>query len=130
MHILSLDVGTTSMRGILYDREGREVACETVLTPLLIDQKKNTMEQDPLVYRRGAVQICRGIAARYPVDAVSVTAFRSTPRWWTGRARHCVPLLCGRIPATAPSAKACGPTTSEFIRPAALPLIPCLPEPS
>lgn len=79
MHILSLDVGTTSMRGILYDREGREVACETVLTPLLIDQKKNTMEQNPLVYRRGAVQICRGIAARYPVDAVSVTAFRSTP---------------------------------------------------
>ena len=79
MYILSLDVGTTSMRGILYDREGREVACETVLTPLMIDQKRNTMEQDPLVYRRGAVQICRTIAGRYPVDAVSVTAFRSTP---------------------------------------------------
>ena len=79
MNILSLDVGTTSMRGILYDESGTVLAMESVLTPLISDNKLHTMEQNPNVYTDGTVRICSALASRFPVDAVSVTAFRSAP---------------------------------------------------
>ena len=79
MNILALDVGTTSMRGILYDDRGRVLTTESILTPLISDSATDTMEQDPAVYTDGAAAICRAVAQRFDVDAVSVTAFRSAP---------------------------------------------------
>lgn len=79
MNILSLDIGTTSMRGVLYNEEGRMLASESVLTPLIIDQAKHTMEQAPEVFTGGVTRICRVLAQKDPIDAISVTAFRSAP---------------------------------------------------
>lgn len=79
MNILSLDVGTTSMRGILYREDGAVLAEHSILTPLLIDQRSRRMEQRPEVYLEGAESICRAITESHAVDAVSVTAFRSAP---------------------------------------------------
>lgn len=81
MNILSLDVGTTSMRGILYDETGTILACKSILTPLIsaCSKKVSTMEQTPAVYTDGITEICRAIAECHPVDAISVTAFRSAP---------------------------------------------------
>ena len=79
MNILALDVGTTSMRGILYNEKGQQLTSCSVLTPLLSDSATHTIEQDPAVYTQGTARICREIAAQYAVDAISVTAFRSAP---------------------------------------------------
>ena len=79
IHILSLDVGTTSMRGILYDESGRILASKALLTPLICDNVLHTMEQTPEVYTKGTVAICKALAAEYEIDAISVTAFRSAP---------------------------------------------------
>lgn len=79
MNILSLDVGTTSMRGILYNEAGCELAMESVSTPLIVDQQKKTMEQSPDVYIKGLIHICKVIADSARVDAISITAFRSAP---------------------------------------------------
>lgn len=79
MNILVLDVGTTSMRGILFDEGGQMIAGESFSTPLLIDAQTSFIEQDPDIYRRGAADICRAIATGYSVDAISITAFRSAP---------------------------------------------------
>lgn len=79
MNILSLDVGTTSMRGILYDESGTILAQESVLTPLISDPVLHTMEQNPDVYLQGTLKICRAISAEHVIDAISVTAFRSAP---------------------------------------------------
>ncbi len=75
MNILALDIGTTSMRGILFDAAGEVLATETVQTPLCI--QKDRVEQSPETFVRGTVSICKAIAARQRVDAISVTAFRS-----------------------------------------------------
>ncbi len=77
MNILSVDVGTTSMRGILYDRSGAVLNTYSLSTPLVFSQ--NFIEQTPEAYRHGLVQICRSIAATHTVDAISLTAFRSAP---------------------------------------------------
>jgi len=79
MNILALDVGTTSMRGILYNELGCILTTESLLTPLISDCATNTIEQDPAVYTGGAARICKAIAQQYDVDAISVTAFRSAP---------------------------------------------------
>ncbi|MDO5445137.1 MAG: FGGY-family carbohydrate kinase [Eubacteriales bacterium] len=79
MNILSLDIGTTSMRGILYDENGSTITMKSILTPLISDCKLNTMEQKPEVYTDGITEICKAIASEYTVDAISVTAFRSAP---------------------------------------------------
>ena len=49
MNILVLDIGTTSMRGILYDQDGNELCQVSRLTPLIFID--NYSEQDPLVHR-------------------------------------------------------------------------------
>lgn len=79
MNILVIDIGTTSMRGILFDEAGRMIAGESFSTPLIIDAQTSFIEQDPDTYRRGTVNICRSIAAKHSVDAISITAFRSAP---------------------------------------------------
>lgn len=79
MNILSLDIGTTSMRGILFDENGQPMAMKSVLTPLISDCTCNTIEQKPEVYTDGITEICKAIASDFPVDAISVTAFRSAP---------------------------------------------------
>lgn len=79
MNILTLDIGTTSMRGILFGPGGQVLDMEAVKTPLLIDKAKGRMEQRPEVYEQGLLAICRGIASRQSVGAISVTAFRSAP---------------------------------------------------
>lgn len=79
MNILALDVGTTSMRGILYNEQGYILTTESLLTPLISDCATGTIEQNPAVYTDGAERICRAVAERFDVDAISVTAFRSAP---------------------------------------------------
>ncbi|NLF27113.1 MAG: hypothetical protein GX592_04375 [Clostridiales bacterium] len=79
MNLLTLDIGTTSMRGILFDSNGAMLDMEAVKTPLLIDKAEGRMEQRPEVYERGVTAICGSIASRASVDAISVTAFRSAP---------------------------------------------------
>ena len=39
MNILALDIGTTSMRGILFGPKGDVLETEAVSTPLLIDKE-------------------------------------------------------------------------------------------
>ena len=79
MNILVIDIGTTSTRGILYADGGRELAMHSVQTPLVIDSSTGFMEQSPTVYQQCTVQIVRAIAEQYPIDLISVTAFRSAP---------------------------------------------------
>lgn len=79
MNILALDIGTTSMRGILYDQAGHALQTETVATPLLVDQRLHTIEQAPETFLDGVGDICKRIAQTKHVDAISVTAFRSAP---------------------------------------------------
>lgn len=76
MNILALDVGTTSMRGILFDSDGRQLAQACVTTPL--EQTEcGYIEQFPSRLEQAAINICREISAQYQVDAVSLTAYRS-----------------------------------------------------
>ncbi len=77
MNILALDIGTTSMRGILYDPEGRQLASAGRLTPLLFPD--GYIEQDPLFLKEKLFETVSEIATRYPVDAISLTAYRSSP---------------------------------------------------
>lgn len=77
MEILTIDVGTTSIRGILFDEEGR---CRTVAgipTPLIYDG--NHIEQSPQFLAQCLTEICRKAACMAAVDAISVTAYRSAP---------------------------------------------------
>ena len=77
MYILSSDIGTTSMRGILYDQNGREIDHASRLTPLLFIGE--FIEQDPLSLREKLIEIVAEIAARNTIDAISLTAYRSSP---------------------------------------------------
>ena len=87
MNSLVLDVGTTSMRGALFNELGEILSFKSVNTPLLME--RGYIEQLPGRYVEGLVNICRTIASEYPVDAVSVTAFRSAI---TLVDRNCNPL--------------------------------------
>ena len=77
MNILVLDIGTTSMRGILYDQDGNELCQVSRLTPLIFID--NYIEQDPLVLKDRLTEIVRETATSFTVDAISLTAFRSAP---------------------------------------------------
>lgn len=79
MNILALDIGTTSMRGILFDDCGSVLHTHTVPTPLLFEGDGGAIEQRPQAYTDGTLAICRAIAATEKVDALSITAFRSAP---------------------------------------------------
>lgn len=77
MNILAIDVGTTSMRGILYDQNGNEIYSESRLTPLIYSG--SYIEQDPLKLKEKLYEILREINKRHRIDAISLTAFRSSP---------------------------------------------------
>ncbi|MBQ1382834.1 MAG: hypothetical protein IIY73_02860, partial [Solobacterium sp.] len=77
MNILSVDVGTTSMRGILYDQNGRELTLVSRLTPQLF--VNDYIEQDPLSLKQKLFEIIAEISQSFSVDAISVTAYRSAP---------------------------------------------------
>ena len=77
MNILSLDIGTTSMRGILYNEQGQELGIKSCLTPLVF--RGDYIEQDPNVFTNALIEICKDVQSYGSVDAISVTAFRSAP---------------------------------------------------
>lgn len=79
MNILALDIGTTSMRGLLFGPRGDVLTTEAVQTPLHIEPGTGYIEQRPEAYVDGTLRICKAIAGRQQVDAISVTAFRSAP---------------------------------------------------
>ena len=81
MNILSVDVGTTSMRGILYDQNGRELTLVSRLTPQLF--VNDYIEQDPLSLKQTLFEIIAEISQSFSVDAISVTAYRSAPALFT-----------------------------------------------
>lgn len=81
MKILVIDIGTSSMRGILFDEKGKKLA---------VKQKKyepvkysdGRIEQPPFDWTDGAENICRDIALeaerqKVTVDRIAVTAQRS-----------------------------------------------------
>lgn len=79
--ILSLDAGTTSIRGILFDDKGGILYCSQKKTsPEFPDALR--VEQDPLVWKDALFSILNDCAAysregNQPIEAVTVTAFRS-----------------------------------------------------
>lgn len=75
MHILALDVGTTSMRGILFDGSGRILDSVSVQTPLLLSD--TCVEQLPSRLLDALITICRSISQSRSIDLISITAFRS-----------------------------------------------------
>lgn len=77
MNILVLDIGTTSMRGILYDQTGKTLCIEEFLTPLV--KYETYIEQDPDLLTNGITQITKNIADKFEIGAISLTAFRSAP---------------------------------------------------
>ena len=77
MNILVLDVGTTSMRGILYDPHGVVMGTEEVLTPLVYTGE--WIEQKPEVFTEGVTRIVRALSAQAEIGAITLTAFRSAP---------------------------------------------------
>lgn len=78
MNILSIDIGTTSMRGLLFGQGAQVAAVENVPMPLCFNGKNGEyIEQLPVRFLDGVLHICKAIAAKHQVDAISITAFRS-----------------------------------------------------
>lgn len=75
MNILCIDIGTTSMRGILYNELGSIKGAKSILTPLIFDH--DHIEQKPETYISGLLDICDFIQRYGEVDAISVTCMRS-----------------------------------------------------
>lgn len=75
--ILAIDIGTTSMRGILFDRSGTALRVKQIRTPLVY--REQFIEQSPETLMNALLGICRDIAAFRVPDAVTLTAFRSAP---------------------------------------------------
>ncbi len=64
MNILVLDIGTTSMRGVMYCGSKavvKEIACETPC----IYKKEGIVEQDPVIWLNGMQRICRQIQEEF-----------------------------------------------------------------
>ena len=79
MNILAIDVGTTSMRGLLFREDGELLFSASRATPLL--RAGAFVEQSPILLRSCLIEICRTIVenAGSTVDALSLTTFRSAP---------------------------------------------------
>lgn len=75
MNVLAIDIGTTSTRGLLFGEHGDLLAAQSVPAPLLFHG--HFIEQRPAAFFEAVAEICRAMAARYSVDAISITAFRS-----------------------------------------------------
>ncbi len=77
MNVLAIDVGTTSMRGILFNGGGKIVSSASHATPLLFIGP--LIEQSPAVYTDTLLHLCKEISKDHTVDAITLTAFRSAP---------------------------------------------------
>lgn len=81
MNVLVIDIGTSSMRGILFDQKGTKLSVEQVkYEPVKLPDGR--IEQDPADWTGSVEQIVRGTAAAAKkqgnsIDAVAVTAQRS-----------------------------------------------------
>ena len=99
--ILSLDTGTTSMRGILFDERGRAVfTSQKTTSPRFPDTIR--VEQDPLAWKQSLLEILSDCSRHLSekgesLEGISLTAFRSPvfPADREGETRLCPPL-CGR----------------------------------
>ena len=77
MNVLAIDVGTTSMRGLLFNEEGTVLSTFFRTTPLLF--RGSFIEQSADVYTEGLIYLCKELSKQQQIDAVTLTAFRSAP---------------------------------------------------
>lgn len=82
MNILVIDVGTSSMRGILLTHEGKELT-EKHFTYSVIYMENSWVEQDPSDWENALYDIIRGISAEakekeWSIDAITMTSLRSS----------------------------------------------------
>lgn len=77
MNILVIDAGTTSIRAILYSGSGEQITFERERYSYITSGSE--IELDPEVLTRAFISVCERIGSRYPVNAMSLTAFRSAP---------------------------------------------------
>lgn len=78
-----VDIGTQSMRGIVFDHHGNMLAKKQVKYKPYLSRKNGYMEQDPEMYWEVMCEICRDINKNHPdimkdVVAMSVDTFRDT----------------------------------------------------
>lgn len=77
MNILVLDIGTSSMRGVLYDEDGHTVFTHQV--KYSVHSTGKNVEQSPTDWENALVEICRMAVRRgYPIGALSMTSQRSS----------------------------------------------------
>ena len=79
MNILVIDIGTTSIRGIVYGDGGVMKDMHSIQTPLQIDPDSGFIQQRAEVYRSTVVEIARELGSAHAIDVISVTAYRSAP---------------------------------------------------
>lgn len=92
MNILVIDVGTSSIRGILYDGNGRQLFCHPIpyqvhfLDGIRAEQKVSDWSDSIIEIGRAAVHYCESAGAC--CDALALTSQRSSviPVDWDGRA--------------------------------------------
>ena len=82
-HVLALDVGTQSVRALVFDPTGGLVAHERIPIEPYVSPQPGWAEQDPELYWRAIGAACtalwaRGIARRDAVAGVALTTQRST----------------------------------------------------
>lgn len=81
MNVLIIDIGTSSMRGILLGEDGSRLVMEQIRYQLIkVDEKR--IEQTPQVWTQSLEQIAESVVRRTKetgdsIDAVAVTALRS-----------------------------------------------------
>lgn len=113
MNILAIDIGTSSARGILYDGEGRSQFIHPV-TYSVYFPGENLVEQDPGDFDSAVAEICAAGAAwakdrGQTVDALSLTAQRSSIIPVNKQGEPLVPPSCGRTSGTRGSQPPWGP---------------------
>ena len=80
MSILVLDIGTTSMRGILYENNGEKIALSRRENHLVF-LGDSLIEEDPREFEDNTLSIIRELTLTYPkelISAVAITAQRSS----------------------------------------------------
>ena len=76
MQILVIDVGTSSMRGILYREDGQVLTQQQ--RSYQVERSGDSVEQDAALLGENMEDIIRAIAAEWRMDAISLTAQRSS----------------------------------------------------
>lgn len=82
-NVLIIDMGTQSMRGIIFDNKGNILAKERIKYPPFVSLEKGYVEQDADVYWDTLSAVCNRLAEGYPelmssVIAMSVDTFRDS----------------------------------------------------